>query len=255
RLLEGAVEHGATLMRDRLQAIVPADMLLSDDARARGFRLEGYGVFFDVEVPALEGTLLWSFRTLDQNDLGLQSALKTLRTFVQRAGNDVAVQQALKRVELQVSPISMTASLQSDPSQTASVEPKPSADLAAAGGVDPVSRPDGAPDQPAAAQPGAVQPGAGQSEPDVFSDPVEAYRTEIREALIEAMLEHSRSLGIGRDEWLTVAARRRDDRPQLGVDTEARTVVISVRGSDLDAFLAGELTRQEARDRVEVRVF
>src|SRR5262245_11245562 len=69
RLLEGAVEHGATVIRDRLLAIMPADMLLAENARARGFRLDGYGVFFDVEVPNLEGTVPWSFRTLDQNDL------------------------------------------------------------------------------------------------------------------------------------------------------------------------------------------
>ena len=38
RVLEGAVEHGATVIRDRLQALMPADMLLSENARARGFR-------------------------------------------------------------------------------------------------------------------------------------------------------------------------------------------------------------------------
>src|SRR6267142_2322247 len=54
RLLEGAVEHGATVIRDRLQALMPADMLLTENARARGFRLDGYGVFFDVQVPNLE---------------------------------------------------------------------------------------------------------------------------------------------------------------------------------------------------------
>jgi hypothetical protein len=102
RLLEGAVEHGATAMRDRLQAVMPADMLLTDNARARGFRLDGYGVFFDVEVPDLGGSLAWSLRTLDQNDLGLDAALQTLR---QAAGNDVNLQQALKRVELQMSPM------------------------------------------------------------------------------------------------------------------------------------------------------
>ena len=45
RLLEGAVEHGATVIRDRLQAVMPADMLLTQNARARGFRLDGYGAF------------------------------------------------------------------------------------------------------------------------------------------------------------------------------------------------------------------
>jgi len=226
RLLEGAVEHGATVIRDRLQPIMPADMLLTENARARGFRLDGYGVFFDVEVPSLEGTLPWSFRTLDQNDLGLDAALRTLRTYVQSAGNDVNLQQALKRVELQVAP--MTVATTGPPAATA----VQASTAAAPGGT--VSAPVNDP---------------------VFNNPDEAYRTEIREALIDAMLEHSRSLAVGPGERLTVAARRSDDRPRLGIDTDAGTVVLSVKGSDLTAFLGGEITPQEARSRIEVRVF
>ena len=64
RVLEGAVEHGAKVWRDRFQTVMPADMLLSDNAKARGFRLEGYGVVFDVQVPSVETAPLWSFRTL-----------------------------------------------------------------------------------------------------------------------------------------------------------------------------------------------
>jgi len=74
RVLENAVEHGADVTRDRLRAVIPADVLLSEEARARGFRLAGYGVFFDVLVPNLEGTLPWIYRTLDQTDLGLENA-------------------------------------------------------------------------------------------------------------------------------------------------------------------------------------
>src|SRR5262245_61389218 len=104
RVLEGAVEHGVTVTRDRLQALaqVPADMLVSDNAHARGFRLDGYGVFFDVTVPSFETTLTWSLRTLDQNDLGLDSALKTIKDHVTAAG-DANLEQALRRLELQVS--------------------------------------------------------------------------------------------------------------------------------------------------------
>jgi hypothetical protein len=230
RLLEGAVEHGATVIRDRLQAIMPADMLLTENARARGFRLDGYGVFFDIEVPSLEGTLAWSFRTLDQNDLGLDAALRTLRTYVQSAGNDVNLQQALKRVELQVAPMAAVSASDQQGTATATAV---SANGAAA--------------TVAASDKAAVDP--------VFNNPDEAYRTEVREALIDAMLEHSRGLLVGPDERLTVAARRTDDRPRLGIDTDARTVVLSVRGSDLTAFLAGQLSAQEARSRIEVRVF
>ena len=78
-VLARAVEHGALEIRDRLQAIVPAQMLLSDNARVRGFPLTGYGIVFDVAVPGLDGTLPWSFQTMDQNNLGLESALSALR--------------------------------------------------------------------------------------------------------------------------------------------------------------------------------
>ena len=238
RLLEGAVEHGATVIRDRLQALMPADMLLTENARARGFRLEGYGVFFDVEVPDLGGTLAWSFRTLDQNDLGLEAALRTLRTYVQSAGNDVNLQQALKRVELQIAPM---PALAQDPQGGATAVPA-SGSAAVASTSAPAT----------AATPVATPRPVNDP---VLNNPDEAYRTEIREALMDAMLEHSRALGVGANEWLTVAARRTDDRPRLGIDTDARTVVLSVRGADLTAFLGGQLSAEEARRRIEVRVF
>ena len=56
RVLEGAVEHGVANIRDRLQAVGPTELLISDNARARGFRLDGYGVFFDVVVPSLRAS-------------------------------------------------------------------------------------------------------------------------------------------------------------------------------------------------------
>ena len=103
RVLENAVEHGASVWRDRLQALAPVQALLLDNARVRGYRLEDYGMFFDIDVPSLETTLFSAFRTLDQNGLGVQSALNQLKAFVQsQAAGDVNLQQALKRVELQV---------------------------------------------------------------------------------------------------------------------------------------------------------
>lgn len=224
RLLEGAVEHGATLMRDRLQGLMPADLLLTENARARGFRLDGYGVFFDVDVPSLEGPLPWSFQTLDQNNLGIESALRTLRSFIENAAaNDVNLQQAMKRVELQVAP--MGASLVAT----------------------------SAPATGATAGPAGPRPGADNS---VLTNPSQAYRATISAALIDAMLEHSRGLGIGQTEWLIVAARGSDTRPRLALaDPEGQTVFIRLRGSDLISFLAGQVSRDDVLKRVDVRVF
>ena len=64
----------------------------------RGFHLEGYGLFFDIIVPSFEGTMPWALRTLDQNDLGLGSALKALKAHVDAAG-DTNLEQALRRIE------------------------------------------------------------------------------------------------------------------------------------------------------------
>jgi hypothetical protein len=228
RVLEGAVEHGAAVTRDRLQAFLPADMLLSENAHARGFRLEGYGMFFDVSVPDLEGTVPWTFRALDQNNLGLDAALRTLRSYIESASPDTSVQQALKRIELQVAPVSAALSspdLAANQSPAASALPGPSAT-------------------------------AERSSDPILENPQEAYRAEVRDALMDAMLEYSRGLGIAPDEWLTIAARRNDERPRLSpADSDARTTVIKAQGTDLAAFLGGQISREEARKRMEVRVF
>jgi hypothetical protein len=240
RLLEGAVEHGAGMIRDRLVAIMPADvtptdMLLTENARARGFRLDGYGVFFDVEVPSLVGTLPWSFRTLDQNDLGVDSALQTIRAFIQSNGTkDVALRQALESLELRLVPPSGTSN-----AATAS----------------PTTRTVSAQSAPAAPAPPVARASQASADP-IFANPNEAYRTEIRNSLIETMLEHTRGLNIGPNEWLTVAARGSDDQIRVApAGTEGQTNILSIRGSDLAAFLAGQITLEEAEKRVDIRVF
>ncbi len=217
RVLEGAVEHGAAVMRDRLRLVLPTDMLLTESAKARGFRLEGYGLFFDVEVPSLEGPLPWSFQSLDQSNLGIQSALQTLRSFIEGAGaNDTNVKQALRRVELQVTPVGMTMVNSGGDSKSPAVDA-------------------GTPTQEQANQ---------------------SYRQTISSALIDAMLEHSRGLNLAQGEWLTVAARGADTRARLGVaSTESQTWLLSIRGADLSGFLGGQLSHEDAMKRIELRVF
>jgi hypothetical protein len=247
RVLEGAVEHGVTNIRDRLQTFGPTEMLISENARARGFRLDGYGVFFDVVVPSFDTTVLWAAQTL-RNDLGLESALRTLQAHVHRDG-DPSLQQALKRIELQIAPF--TAAAERNAGQP--VPRNVSASPAIAGETAAATPPPDTAGQPPAAPP----EGAATADRDsILSDPDGAYRKEVVQALMDAMLDHSSALEIGSSEWLTVAARRNDERPRLApADTDARTFVIRLKGADLAAFLARQITKDEALKRFEVRVF
>ncbi|MBZ5555823.1 MAG: hypothetical protein LAO77_00975 [Acidobacteriia bacterium] len=260
RVVEGAVEHGAAVTRDRLQAVLPPNQtsMTGENAQARGFRLEGYGVFFDVIVPPFytESTLAWSLRTLDQNDLGLESALRQLRL---KAAGDTDAEQALKRIELQMGPAVLARS--TAPAVAGARDATGSVSAAGVGTAPPAS---GGGDRtvtsastrsvsaasvtPPAPAPAGVDP--------ILEDPNEAYRTEVTQALKDVMLDYSASLGIGPDEWLTIAAKGNDDRPRLApADSDAHTRVIRLRGSDLAAYLARQITREEALKRIEVRVF
>jgi len=216
--------------------LTPTDMLLTENARARGFRLEGYGVFFDVEVPSLVGALPWSLRTLDQNDLGVDNALQTIRAFIQSNGTkDVALRQALERLELQLVPASGTPNVATAPTTTRTVSAQSAA--------------------PATQTPQMARASQASADP-ILANPNEAYRAAIRSSLVETMLEHTRGLNIGPNEWLTVAARGSDDQLRLApAGTEGQTNILSIRGSDLAAFLAGQITLEEAEKRVDIRVF
>ena len=237
RVLEGAVEHGATVMRDRLEAVVPpaqAQLLIQENAHARGFRLDGYGVFFDVIVPSLDGSLTWTLLTLDQNDLGIKNALTVLKARMDPT--DIDLQQALKRIELQMGPAAL-ASL-----TVAAPAPKSTGARNVTGSAAGVA------EQQAAAPPPPAGP--------ILKNPNEAWRTEVIHALVDAMLDYSSPLRIGMDEWLTIAARRNEERPRLApADSGAQSVVIRARGADLAAFRAGQISREEVVKRVDRRVF
>ena len=227
-VLEGAVEHGASLWRDRLQVVLPAQTLLLDNARVIGYRIEDYGIFFNVEVPSLETTMTWAVRTLDQNDLGFESALKAVKTYVEASG-DANLDQAWRRVELQVAPLGSPGG---GPANTGGVSARTVSGSAAFAS-------DTAPDP---------------TDP-ILSNPEDVFRAEVVQALIDSMLDYSSALGLSADEWLTVGARRNEVRPRIGpVDSKAPTFVIRVRGRELTAFRSGQLSREEAIKRVEVRV-
>jgi hypothetical protein len=233
-VLEQAVQYGAQMLSDRLRAAGMPDMvLLAGAARARGFRLDGYGVFFDLEVPAVRRSVAWSLRMMDRPDPRLMEALNALRGQVQaltdvraRANLDALIRQ----VELEVGPLAGAATPQAGATRAGTVSAAtPTLD----GGV------------------------AAPSAPPPLTDPGDVYTSEVREALIDAMFDHSGSINLGAGEWLTIAARADMDRRFLNGDPNdmPQTMVLRVRGSDLQAFREGQLSREEAVKRVEVNNF
>jgi len=108
---------------------------------------------------------------------------------------------------------------------------------------------------------GATGTGAGptaqaaESASPAVRDPGEVYESEVKSAITDAMLDYGPPLGIAADEWLTVAARDNSDRLAGGELSDNATITLRVRGRDLSAFRAGQITRDDARARVEVREF
>jgi hypothetical protein len=100
-------------------------------------------------------------------------------------------------------------------------------------------------------------PAAPLPDAQLLQDPSEAYTQEVKSALVDAMIENSGPLGIGPDEWLTVAARDnvQIDRFTPGDPSEVSTIILRIKGSDLAAYRAGRITLDDVRQRVEVRDF
>jgi hypothetical protein len=247
-VLEAAAQHGARIVSRQWQAGMPQVTLMSGSARARGFRLDGYGVFFDVDVPAMRQSVMWSWRMLDQNNADTASALESLKNFA-RAVSDPAqkrqVEQAIRSLEVRVGPFPSVAdairagdAVKRD-GQAAAVVTMPSPPAAIG------------PPPPAAT---VVAQGAGV--PDEVGDLNAAYTDAVKDALVDAMLNYSRQLALGADEWLTIAARDASNPRVSGDDpADITTIFLRVKGSDLKALHEGRITPEEARKRVDVREY
>jgi len=171
-VLVKAVRLGAAATAKEIQAIQPGVRLFSTaPVKAHGTYLEGYGVFFQVEIPEAMPSVV--------------SLIESLAS-----GN-----------QLRGSPAQQTA-------------------LGASVGSDTLS-------------------------PDAH------YVESVKQQLIDAMLEYSRSLQLRPEEWLTVAARQAEEAP--GQIEEPSVMVLRIQGADLAEFLAGRLTPGEVRRRVQVR--
>ena len=194
-IMEGTLTSSVGVAAQRIskdvKSIDSTAMLFTGQARAKGFTLEGHGVFFYVEVPTLDLNVMISVQQFERN--------------------------AQQRADAQVP----------------GGDPQPVRNL----------RPDSSP-LPTAAEAVASLMAEGQK-----------WRATVRLALIDAMLDNSKNLELKPDEWLTIAARGSETELLPNEILNLTTTVLRVKGSDLADFLAGRLTKEEARQKVEVREF
>jgi hypothetical protein len=219
RIMEGvlvqAVRLGAEEVSKELARFEPAGVtVLSGMPRARGFVLDGHGIFFDVEIPDMNQSVVWSVITVHREQQ-VGNALETLRTAL----------KGLEGPSMQQAQLALAA-------VEKSVAPSP-------------SRMTGQP------VPGQVRASAAMPDPNVL------YTETVKAALIEVMLDHSLQMSLGADEWLTVAARDTDGPLSPAGLSDAITITLRVKGSDLAIYQADPTRRNEIREKVkaDARVF
>ena len=244
-VLERAVQIGVDTLRQRVRTVMPDDTLLLSGAPAvRGFRLEGYGVLFDVEVPALRRSMAWSLRTMNESAAMLARDLAQMRRILQSIPDPQAraeFERSLRRVQQQIGPMGPVAP------EVAAAQVAPGTMTAQSVSTTAVT--------PAAPPPPPLPPPLPDAQ--LLQDPSQAYTQEVKSALIDAMVDNSGPLGIAPDEWLTIAARDnvQIDRFTPGDPSEVSTIVLRIKGSDLAAYRTGQITLDEVRTRVDVREF
>ncbi len=232
--LERAVQAGIQGAINQMPGIQFSGPPMWVSPRARGFKIEGYGVFFDVEVPVLPASITWSISVLNKNnEIALVNELNQLRAIVQSVSDEAKraeIRKGLDRLQARVSAASLAEPAPPIPPQA---QPGSPATLVSAGRTSPSA----APPSPSVAVPS----------PDELD---EIYTREVKKALISVMLDYGTSLQIAPDEWFTVAAA--ESRSSWG-QPETMTVYLSIQGKDLAALRARQITPDEAAKRVVVR--
>ena len=242
--LSRAVEFGASQLNRELRSVAPEMFLLAGDAQARGIYLEGYGIFFDVAVPMLRQSMMWSLRMmLQQDDASTKKAIAELRRHIQTETDPARRQNleaAMSRLEAQANPLANVA--------------RPTPPMGSPAGLSAAAIRQEQPPSPQAAQP-APEPGA---DFPWLMDTNRRYTEQVQRALIDAMIDFSAPMAIGNDEWLTVAARDNERRDSLAPQDpyeEVVTVLLRIKGSDLKDYRSGKIDKVEARKRVRIGEF
>jgi len=244
--LARAVDYGAKQLNREILAVMPGVFMLEGEARARGVHLDGYGVFFDVRVPMMRQSMVWSLRMMmDQDDAANQAAVNDLRRYMQGITDPntrASLEKAIRQLERPAPGVVARGSQQVGAGIVMPETTTPAVGAATAAGM-------------TVARPAANLPPADSA---WAKDPNRAYTEAVTRALVDAMIDYSTPMNLGPDEWLTVAARDDEGRdsmaPQDPLD-EVVTMIYRIKGSDLQAYRTGKLDRDEVRKRVQITQF
>ncbi len=251
--LARAVDYGAKQLNREILAVMPGVFMLEGEARARGVHLDGYGVFFDVRVPMMRQSMVWSMRMMmEQGDAQTQASIIEIRRSLQGVTDPqtrASLERLLKQLERQAPVGARNAGM---------VSPG----VMAPEGVPPVGRGAAEATGVSAAATTRPAPSAAAPAPAVDSlwarDPNAAYTEAVTRALVDAMIDYSAPMQVAADQWLTVAARDDEGRDSLAPPDpleEVVTMIYRIKGSDLQEYRQGRIDRDEVRRRVQMSQF
>jgi hypothetical protein len=250
RVLTQALQEGAQDLAQQLKVREPNSAFVTGTGRARGFILDGYGMFFDVDVPGMRQSVIWSAQMLEL-ERERQANLGFLQTSRPDDPRRRLAEANLRQIARLMGTPPGTILVPNAPTNLQMAPPQPGrigAAMAVGEGVE-------VPPTTSSLATGATAPPAPPMQQVQPRDPNELYTEAVKHALIDAMLDFSAFLKIADNEWLTVAASD-SDGPQIpGQIDDASRILIRIKGADLAAFQGGKLTRAEVLKKVEVKEF
>jgi hypothetical protein len=239
RLMENifanSVRVGAEELGRRMMAVDPGSVISTGTARARGITLEGYGVLFDVDVPLMNMSVIWTRR-----QMVVQEYLDRIHGFQEDIAHATSADEQ-QRAKDRLSLLNAQLQLMLPPG-----DPRTALGNSA---VMPIAN--AAPPAPGTAVAATVD-----ALPPVplleTRDTNVLYTDAVKKALMDAMVNHSLALKLGDDEWLIVAARDNGGPSIQGAIADRSGIILRVKGSDLAAFKADKLSRDEILKKVEI---
>jgi hypothetical protein len=228
-VLQRAIVSGAENVMAQMRRVVPDRPRLAP-AHVSGFRLDGHGLVFHVQVPQLTLPILYFVNLREMQERNMWMQMQQLRTQV--SGMPAGPERTER--EQQLAQIA---------EQLALGNLRPTAPTRGQVGAQSLVPP--------------VPVGVTQSvaiEPSAVDDPYAAYTREVKAALVDALLKNGQAFSIRPDESLTIVARDGEpSNPQIPGDSIDSSIwVMSVKGSVLSAFQKQTITLEEARRLVEV---